>query len=1465
MKNFASFYKDFGVRTPTVFNSPVPHPVRELSKGAILHLPAEEGRDFPDPSLVFLHKLSTRVYLYNEMEMVAENHALSQVRVQKEVLAREWLLSNRKIFQGTSKPVSAITDENQLVAVNYGLIDNGVKYRPEAKLTPYFSWLDRQKTMWTKVNDIAKTTNRINYILVKTGDAIPSMAALRMASKEFGTTNAPFFDTEYKMLILDIWKWLEAPEKDKEGKIIEGSGRSNSAMGALSTEHFPRTCFVFQMFDGTSIIISLGYLNSWIRGQENQVEGVGTVPQKDVREIQTSLLKFLLTIQNYNIEGQKAAREAEAKKEGDRREGDQDPGTVAELEGEEVSPGSEASGQAAQQGKPGLPSPAAGKDVSGIGQSVLEHAAAGRADGTQAEPVATAENEASFQEEMKILEEMEGRRIRASGVLQEELPYDPEEPTSAEEIFTSIATPPKFGDNIIKHLDKLVDRGAISAPEYRKTIRAIEEFKKLPDPFTGKGNILEASTVKAEDMEFDPVSMSIKDPLGITNAALQSSCVEELDRGYIKQMFKKEMLASAIGLTDMNTLISDFQIDERETAEGRKMFMSMKVSPIGGKSSILRHEFPVPDLDGTFKAKGVRYHSRKQVNDDNERKIQGDQVALGTYTSKLFVTRTRAKAHNVTAFISKQLTAAQLGEVPGISRVRPANVYDREFKAPYFYSTISEHFKGFDLDHKLFGKLTFDFEARTRDEILGPDMRSSIEKSGNVLCGKSDKGLPIYITKANEFFVRTKNGDEPLGTIFDLVGVDEGKAPVEYAEVGIIGQDVPVGMVMGRQMGFRKLLKMSGVDYRIAEGRSVTMEPHEFRVRFKDVSFIFSKRDRLASNLFGGFSVNMKYTKNFPAASFDSSEAYDAVLESQGLNQMHLREIENLDMGFVDPISRRRLKAKGSPQTFLALLFKSCQDLTNNESPETQDTDSQQILGYERFAGALHREVYRAFRSFRNQNSTGRGKINMSHFAVWQQIMSDGTIKTCEDINPIQNLKMHEALTFSGEGGRSRETFNLPARAFNKKAPGVHSEASVDSGDVAYNLFMPWNPTLGDLNGKRKEVGELGYGNLLSTSLNLVVGPNHNDMKRNVFTSIQNTHTIACDGYEVSRVQTGAESMVGQRTDDLFCKTARQPGKVISVSDRGIVVEYADKTREGVILGRRYGDAEGTTYPHDLVTNLKVGDKVGVGETIAYNTGFFEPMAANPKFSTLKFGTYANVAFMELPETHEDSCAITPVLAEKLGTWITDPRSYELRFTQNVHEVLPVGSKTEPDTVLMVIEDEITSGTGIFDAQSTTTLGRLSRDAPRAGGTGTLDNIECFYHGDKADLSPSLRKLVDASDRRRSEMYRAAGGEPITGKVTSDWSVKGSPLQLDHLEVIFNVTSRRGMANADKLVFSEQLKSTVGKVEMREITTVSGRKVDATFGGSSVIKRITLTVVNNGSTIRITDHGEKEAVAAYFG
>ena len=359
-----------------------------------------------------------------------------------------------------------------------------------------------------------------------------------------------------------------------------------------------------------------------------------------------------------------------------------------------------------------------------------------------------------------------------------------------------------------------------------------------------------------------------------------------------------------------------------------------------------------------------------------------------------------------------------------------------------------------------------------------------------------------------------------------------------------------------------------------------------------------------------------------------------------------------------------------------------------------------------------------------------------------------------------------------------------------------------------------------------------------------------------------NSHVIATEGYEAPIVRTGYEYITCKRNSNLFAFRANKDGKVVSVNSKGIIVEYADGEKVGVELGIIYGRAEGSYYPHHVVTHKKVGDVFKKDDVLAYNTKFYQQDVYAPGEIILKTVKYAKVALMENSNTFEDSSAISKNFSKVLTAKTTKVKSVTVSFKQNIHNVVAVGSKVKADDNLMIIEDEISSGYN-FDQKALEILQNLAQQTPSAEYSGTVENIEVYYNGDLEDMSSSLRDLTLASDKRLAYARKSSNKQVITGKVNDEYRVDGVPLMLDTLEIKIYITVDNPMGVGDKGIFGNQMKSVVGEVMNYDVKTEAGEPIDAIFGFKSIYNRIVLSPVLMGTSATLMNVIAKKAINLY--
>ena len=340
------------------------------------------------------------------------------------------------------------------------------------------------------------------------------------------------------------------------------------------------------------------------------------------------------------------------------------------------------------------------------------------------------------------------------------------------------------------------------------------------------------------------------------------------------------------------------------------------------------------------------------------------------------------------------------------------------------------------------------------------------------------------------------------------------------------------------------------------------------------------------------------------------------------------------------------------------------------------------------------------------------------------------------------------------------------------------------------------------------------------------------------FIGIQNRHVVACDGYRQALLRTGYEQVIPHRVGDMFAVTAKQPGNVMHFTKDGMIVEYADGTRQGITLGRRYGNASGLTIPHTIVTDMTVGQSFEVGEPLAYNKGFFERDALNPKQIIWKSAMLAKTVLFESPDTLVDSCAISQRLSERMVTEQTKIKDIIVNFDQEIHKMVQEGQAVEPESILCIIEDALSARAGLLDEDALDTLRVLSANTPQAKLRGRVERIEVYYNGELEDMSDSLRALAEASDKSMAARNTSIGRKAFTGSVGDEFRVGTDPLLLDTACIRVYMTSRVSAGVGDKGVFCNQLKTVIGRKFNNNVRTESGVEIDAIFGAKSVADRI---------------------------
>ena len=1427
-----NFFRRFGARKVNHLLRPNVFQIDkfEFPKNSIWNYVDYDGVSLgPDTNDYFFREIQKKIFVEHVMELSSNIGTPRRLGVPLMPYVRQFHIQNKR-FRLSMNIAEHPSDENTLGVVSYNLLSKAYRY-PRSVYSEFNKWKNIEATIWQKMRTVAAASQRTQYYFMHLPKVLPSLQRLNMSCEKFNQTALAVFNNKDSLFLLEIWKWFS--EKYRKDCIFAGWEQAEYDKVNLIVED-----------NGSWMMFNLGLLNQW-----RYVEGESPAAQRDrvdPIDVQKRFLRALMLLMSYRSEP-----ELEVVEEDD--EGNKIDAAIGIPSRTEE----QAERNSTQEYEKMLKD--LNTDLEQLNIIEQETTTLVRAEDSDSNAATDLTPKVAQDEEEQAKAVVVREKIQKTFVTAK----DSIEPDTDVEV-TKFETPVQVSDALLTKINTLADDGLIDGSEYRRKTKLLERYESLESPVAG---------IKLKDyIVIDPETLVIKNndeqsqipgsPL-LPDQSMLKSRLLEFDSRYIKDVMNKDIVSMALATQKAGFIVTDYEVERNENITGSYDVHTMRVTPIEGQPSTLRFRLPSVQENGQFEIGTTKYFMQKQRADLPIRKISPTRVALSSYYGKTFVLRSERKSNNYAVWLHNQISAKSFEDNSPIKELHPSNVFDHEFIAPLGYTSAAQYLKSFK-----FKEFELIFDHKERVNVFSEEVREKYEVNGSVLFGISPTDTYLVMDK-NSAVYEIVNGDfKEKGTLEEYLGIDDKNAPVEFAEARIFSKNIPVGVVLSYKLGLSNLIEMLNPEMRrVPVGQRVNLQSHEYGLVFSDETLVFSKEDRVAAMILAGFQAFEKTTKNYSVHTFDKTGVYLKLLEQVNLSVRYLREIDLLDEMFVDPITEEILKEMKEPVTYRGLLVRSCELLMTDYHKDPLDMQEMRVKGLERMAGAVYTELVVALREHKAKPNRRQHSIDLNPYDVWKRVTQDPAVMPANDLNPIQNLKEGEATTYGGTGGRNSRAMVKTTRAYHENDAGIISEATRDSSDVGINTFLVADPKFKSLRGitTKSELMDLPPSSLVSTSALLSVGGDQDSAQRLNMVSIQQSHSIACNGYKPSYVRTGYEHVVGYRAGESFSRNAKTDGKVVAVNDTGMIVEYSDGSKEGFEVGRRFGKSSDLTIPHQLETTLKVGDSFKKGDNLVYNKDFFEPERFNPKSVIWKNGLIARVALMESRQTHEDASSISRELAAKLTSRTTKIKDVVVTFDQHVRSALQIGTVVDNDTILCYIEDSITATNNLFDEDSLNTLKNLSRQSPTAKTQGIIEKIEVFYHGDIEDMTESLQALALASDKQLRQQARSQGKRAHTGQVDESFRIKGEPLQMDSLALRFYITGDNVSSIGDKGVFANQLKTIFSEVMDYEVRSESGLKIDAIFGAQSIFNRIVNSAFVIGTSNTLLDVIGKKAAKIYKG
>lgn len=1004
-----------------------------------------------------------------------------------------------------------------------------------------------------------------------------------------------------------------------------------------------------------------------------------------------------------------------------------------------------------------------------------------------------------------------------------------------------------------------MEQGILSPKQKQRYEDMAQKYKKIPDPFNSGLSIEEMSVYDKADYELLDYG-KIPDKNMVVDESMLQSRLQNLTSQYIDKTYKKDIINVIMALQKAGNVITDIKVERQLDVNNDVFLINVGVESVGGGKTTLPFKVPNFKSNGTYRSGGVNYFFRKQRGDVPIRKDKPWRVFCTSYASKLSVLRSQQKKNSMDSWLFATITKLNLDDQHPLKIKSSKSCFDhKQDWLPRMYTAFAKF-----VEVVKCGPYEFNFNYKSGMEMVDERIIRNIIEDDEFIIGK---------TNANEVLTIDENGyvskaGESIGHIFELLKVPEElllkrvDSQVEAAQIKILGKKVPMVMLVSYNYGLERLLATLEAKFRrVAPGGRLELKWDEYPIRFKDVTLVFKRDNAIVELLMGGLWSHKKIVQKFDLDDFNSNDVWAQFCMQMDLKPRNFREMQLLYDLWIDPMTERALQHMGEPTEFRALMMRAVEMLTNDFHTKDAASKSLRFKGNERIPGAIYSELYAAERQKRTRMVGPKHKLEINPHSVWMALEKDPSKQIMEQSNPIQNLKEVENTTFGGTGGKASNTMVRRTREMDEDDVGTIGEATVDSKDVAVTTFTTPDPNVDNMLGfvSEEKVDRSHTGKLISTSMLLSAFADSDDAKRANFINIQQSHVVACKGYATSPIRTTYEHVIGHRhTDDLFTMQAKGDGVVTAVTGRRVTVKYDDPEMgiEHFEITRKYGTVTGKTVPHDIVTDMNVGDRVFKSFIVAWNRGFYERDFFNVGGVVWKQGIPVRVAFMDGPESIEDCARMSARLADQLEINTTGLRTITANFEDIISKMVQIGDVVDIDSDLCFIEPAIAGDNSLFEESDITALRGMGRNRPKSKYMGKVSKIEVIYNGDPEDMSSSLRELTEKSDEQRAKRVREYKlDEAKTGQVPD--------LQLDTAEIRIYIDSTNGASDGDKIVLDHQLKMVPGSVMVGTNTDEDGRDIDLIVAWQTVADRIVLSPIYIGLLSMATELATKRALATF--
>ena len=682
-----------------------------------------------------------------------------------------------------------------------------------------------------------------------------------------------------------------------------------------------------------------------------------------------------------------------------------------------------------------------------------------------------------------------------------------------------------------------------------------------------------------------------------------------------------------------------------------------------------------------------------------------------------------------------------------------------------------------------------------------------------------------------------------------------------YSQASILNQKIPVVILCGYTIGLLPTLQKANIEYTLMEKitRDIRKNPQKDFIEFSDGYLVYDVSYDSSLLLNGLKDID---TKQYSIDQINSKRIYIEMLDNYG-GRIIADGLENFAECMIDPITEEVLKHYKLPGEYVDLLITANALLSDNSYIGHGDASSRRLRKNELIAVKVYKALFNdAYSKF--ATSMRRNANNVVFFvkksAVIDKFIDDPTASGLSVTNCLHEVEDMNAISTKGESGmNSDRSYTLNKRIYDSSMINLMGMSTGQAGTVGVTRQATINMNIDGKRGYVKSIdgdtSKMNAANTLTISEALnPIGCTHDDPVRVAMTFTQTSkHQIRTEKSDPLLITNGSDEVLPYLVSDIFCKKSEQAGTVKEITDKYMVVEYANKSNDYIDLSNRIEkNSDGGFYLGvKLDTDMKVGQKFKANEILAYDkSSFSKGKLGNMKNITYDVGTLTKIAVINSDDNFEDSAMITTKLANDLATEIILLEDKILSADTNIYNWKKVGESVNQEDILYetqtAYEDEDINILLKNLAGDTEMISKLGRKPVKSPVTGTIVGIKVYRTCELEDLSDSLKKFVSSVEAESNKTLSKLKSLGISDPTVAGSNKKLEPIgklknRPDSVLIEYYVQYHDIVSIGDKITYWSANKGVIRNIIPSELAPYTDfrpdEEVSAYTGISSINKR----------------------------